>query len=45
MQTNDNFDAEHLVVTCLDFFQAGAETTSTTLLWVSALGRTCSYYT
>ena len=38
MQTNDNFDAEHLVVTCLDFFQAGAETTSTTLLWVSALG-------
>ena len=34
MQTNDNFDAEHLVVNCLDFFQAGAETTSTTLLWV-----------
>ena len=34
MQTNSNFDEEHLVVICLDFFQAGAETTSTTLLWV-----------
>ena len=35
MQSNKNFDEEHLVVICLDFFQAGAETTSTTLLWVS----------
>ena len=34
MQSNPNFDEEHLVVICLDFFQAGAETTSTTLLWV-----------
>ena len=34
MQNNANFDHEHLVVICLDFFQAGAETTSTTLLWV-----------
>ena len=34
MKTNPNFDEEHLVVLCLDFFQAGSETTSTTLLWV-----------
>ena len=34
MKTNNNFDEEHLTVICLDFFQAGAETTSTTLLWV-----------
>ena len=35
MKMNSNFDEEHLIVICLDFFQAGAETTSTTLLWVS----------
>lgn len=33
MQNNPDFDIDHLVVICLDFFQAGAETTSTTLLW------------
>ena len=27
------FDIEQLVVICLDFFQAGAETSSTTLMW------------
>ena len=31
---SSNFDQDHLIVMCLDFFQAGAETTSTTLLWV-----------
>ena len=31
---SSNFDEDHLIVMCLDFFQAGAETTSTTLLWV-----------
>ena len=36
MKTNTNMDIEHLIVSCLDFFQAGAETTSTTLLWVSS---------
>ena len=34
MKSNPSLDEEHLVVICLDFFQAGAETTSTTLLWV-----------
>ena len=34
MKNDSNFDEEHLIVMCLDFFQAGAETTSTTLLWV-----------
>ena len=29
----ENFNVEHLVVMCVDFFQAGAETSSTTLLW------------
>ena len=37
MQDNSEFDIEHLVVICLDFFQAGAETTSTTLLWAMQL--------
>nr|AKH03506.1 cytochrome P450 3041B1 [Paracyclopina nana] len=32
-----NFDIEQLIVICLDFFQAGAETTSTTLLWAVML--------
>ena len=30
---NSNFSVEQLVVICMDFFLAGAETTSTTLLW------------
>ena len=34
MLTNSSLDEEHLVVICLDFFHAGAETTSTTLSWV-----------
>ena len=33
MKTDKNFDEEQLAVICIDFFQAGAETTSTTLLW------------
>ena len=33
MKLDDNFNEEQLVVECLDFFEAGAETTSTTLLW------------
>merc|ERR1712062_324785 len=32
--TNPNFDQECLEITCLDLFKAGAETSSTTLLWV-----------
>ena len=32
--TNPNFDQEGLEMTCLDLFKAGAETSSTTLLWV-----------
>ena len=31
--TNSHFDLESLEITCLDLFKAGAETTSTTLLW------------
>ena len=30
---NLTFDQESLELTCLDLFKAGAETTSTTLLW------------
>lgn len=30
---NPNFDQEQLEMVCLDLFKAGAETTSTTLLW------------
>ena len=33
-KTNSHFDLESLEITCLDLFKAGAETTSTTLLWV-----------
>ena len=29
----NSFNEEHLVVNCVDFFQAGAETSATTLLW------------
>ena len=32
-KTNSHFDLESLEITCLDLFKAGAETTSTTLLW------------
>ena len=32
--TNSHFDLESLEITCLDLFKAGAETTSTTILWV-----------
>ena len=32
--TNPNFDQESLELTCLDLFKAGAETSSTTILWV-----------
>ena len=32
--TNPNFDMEGLEITCLDLFKAGAETSSTTLLWI-----------
>ena len=32
--TNPNFDMESLELTCLDLFKAGAETSSTTLLWI-----------
>lgn len=32
-----DFDIGHLVHICLDFFQAGAETSSTTLLWLVML--------
>ena len=31
--TNPNFDQESLELCCLDLFKAGAETSSTTLLW------------
>ena len=31
--TKPNFDQESLELTCLDLFKAGAETSSTTLLW------------
>eukprot|EP00092_Neocalanus_flemingeri_P087053 GFUD01109785.1.p1 GENE.GFUD01109785.1~~GFUD01109785.1.p1 ORF type:complete len:248 (-),score=65.61 GFUD01109785.1:63-806(-) len=31
--TNPNFDQESLELTCLDLFKAGAETSSTTILW------------
>lgn len=37
MRNNSNFDEDHLIVMCLDFFQAGAETTSTSLLWVNKI--------
>ena len=37
MRNNSNFDEDHLIVMCLDFFQAGAETTSTSLLWVNKM--------
>ena len=33
-ETNSHFDLESLEITCLDLFKAGAETTSTTILWV-----------
>ena len=33
MKLDENFNEQQLVVECLDFFEAGAETTSTTLLW------------
>eukprot|EP00093_Oithona_nana_P013662 13662.XXX_526995_528524_1 [CDS] Oithona nana genome sequencing. len=29
----ESYNIEHLIVMCVDFFQAGAETSSTTLLW------------
>ena len=29
----ESYNVEHLIVMCVDFFQAGAETSSTTLLW------------
>ena len=32
--TNPQFDQECLEITCLDLFKAGAETSSTTLLWI-----------
>ena len=32
-KTNSHFDLESLEITCLDLFKAGAETTSTTILW------------
>ena len=32
--TNPNFDMESLEITCLDLFKAGAETSSTTILWI-----------
>ena len=32
--SNPNFDMESLELTCLDLFKAGAETSSTTLLWI-----------
>ena len=35
MRSNPNFDEQHLTVICLDFLQAGSDTTSTTLLFVS----------
>ena len=35
MKSNPSLDEEHLAVICVDFFQAGSETTSTTLNWVS----------
>ena len=31
---NQHFDQEALEITCLDLFKAGAETSSTTILWV-----------
>ena len=34
---NLTFDQESLELTCLDLFKAGAETTSTTLLWCIVL--------
>ena len=34
MRSNPNFDEQHLTVICLDFLQAGSDTTSTTLLFV-----------
>ena len=37
MRNNSNFDEDNLIVMCLDFFQAGAETTSTSLLWVNKI--------
>ena len=32
--TNPHFDMETLELTCLDLFKAGAETSSTTILWI-----------
>ena len=32
--SNPNFDMESLELTCLDLFKAGAETSSTTILWI-----------
>ena len=32
--TSENFDLEALELTLLDLFKAGAETSSTTILWV-----------
>jgi len=32
--TNPHFDMESLELTCLDLFKAGAETSSTTILWI-----------
>ena len=34
MRSNTNFDEQHLTGICLDFLQAGSDTTSTTLLFV-----------
>ena len=31
---NPHFDMETLELTCLDLFKAGAETSSTTILWI-----------
>ena len=33
MKSNSNFDEEQLTVICMEFFNAGADTTSSTLLW------------
>ena len=33
-ESNTHFDMETLELTCLDLFKAGAETSSTTILWI-----------
>ena len=32
-ENNSSFNDEQLVLVCLDLFEAGSETTSTTILW------------